>query len=232
MGFKRATVEEKKYKDLRIQHFVHKFPEAFGDKNYIAEERQHKWNAHEAWQSLLNESEFKRLMHNREYYEVATRALDTVEGAHLVSKNEIETLRKAIRNDTGGKIFANALYQLIFGTAKLSERFNIWCHSFSELPGVMGIELLPRNGEAISWPLATVFGFLARPDIHALLIPEGIEESAYKFGLKIDVHQRPSWDQYKQYLEFCYEVKGDLRQLNPKDMINVQTFLALGATEV
>lgn len=224
---KRATMEEKKFKENSIEDFTKKFPYAFNDEKYLLNERKSKWSAHERWQEALNKTEFKRLFENKEYLEIVTRALDVVKNSELVPDNDLIKLNNAIRNEGGAKTFAKALYQLIFGTALFSERFDIWCSSFSELPGVMGIEALPKNGTALSWPIATVFMFLVRPDTHALLIPEGVEVYAHNFGFEMSLSDKPSWKQYEQYLEFCEIIKKDLEMLKPKDLIDVQSFITL-----
>ncbi|MFA6237909.1 MAG: hypothetical protein WC635_11315 [Bacteriovorax sp.] len=233
MELRRATREEKIFKNQCVQRFLSTFPRGFADKKYNKDQREFKWNAHEQWQEALNQGEFKRLMTNKEYLDVALKALSVVSKTHLLTDNETKALNAAIKNTDGAKVFAKALYQLLFGTTTLKQRFSVWCEAFDELPGVKAIESVPRNKKGIiSWPMLTVFGFLAQPEVHAVLIPEETLNAAANYGYKINLTTKPSWKVYEDFLEFCEEVKNDLENLRPKDMIDIQSFISLGAAEV
>jgi hypothetical protein len=71
----------------------------------------------------------------------------------------------------------------------------------------------------------TVFGFLGQPEIHSFLRPDEMKMAAGNYGFTLNLDFKPSWGSYNQYLQFCEEVKINLQQLKPRDMIDIQSFL-------
>ena len=72
-------------------------------------------------------------------------------------------LRDAIKPVEGAKIFANGLYEYVYGAKPLQQRFD----DFSAV-----IASLPRKQTRVhTWPLQTVFGFIANPQEHIFLKP-------------------------------------------------------------
>lgn len=84
----------------------------------------------------------------------------------------------------------------------------------------------------LTWPLVSVFGFIARPDEHIFLKPNTTRAAARAYGFDLDYHSRPSWRTYTSLLEFAAVVRRDLRDLRPRDMIDIQSFMwVLGSDE-
>lgn len=76
-------------------------------------------------------------------------------GRSLLFSFEKMALRDAVRSEPGAKIFTEGLYQFLYGKTPLEQRFLDW---------VMAIESLPRKQtRVLTWPLVTVFGFIASP---------------------------------------------------------------------
>ncbi len=72
-------------------------------------------------------------------------------------------LRDAVKEPVGAKAFAQGLFDYVYGEGSLQERFE----HFSET-----IAALPRKQTRVyTWPLQTVFGFLANPQEHIFLKP-------------------------------------------------------------
>lgn len=226
MELKRSTKEAKELKNQCIQRFLKAFPRGFYDQNYISWERDFKWSAHEKWQELLNKKEFKRLMSDGDYEEVVRRAISVESRTNLLYPYERLALSEAIKDRDGAFIFAKGLYQLLFSTADLSKRFTKWCESFDELPGIKVAGSLPRNKKRVtSWPVLTVFGFLARPETYVYLKPEETKTAAHNYGFSFNLDFKPSWEGYARYLQFCEEIRTDLKRLKARDMIDIQSFI-------
>jgi hypothetical protein len=86
--------------------------------------------------------------------------------------------------------------------------------------------MLPRRQtRVLTWPLVTVFGFLARPDEHFFFKPTVTKEAARRYGVEIDYASRPSWTGYRSLLDFVETVRSDIADLKPKDMIDMQSFV-------
>jgi hypothetical protein len=71
----------------------------------------------------------------------------------------------------------------------------------------------------------TIFGFLAMPDAHFFLKPMVTRTAAREYGFDFQYRSRPNWDSYSNLLEFAQVVSRDLRDLRPRDMIDIQSFL-------
>jgi hypothetical protein len=73
--------------------------------------------------------------------------------------------------------------------------------------------------------LVTVFGFLALPDVHFFLKPMVTRAAAREYGFDFRYTSRPNWDTYSNLLDFARLVRSDLKDLRPRDMIDIQSFL-------
>jgi hypothetical protein len=49
--------------------------------------------------------------------------------------------------------------------------------------------------------------------------------AARAYGFDFEYHSRPKWPTYASYLKFAAEVRRDLADLRPRDMIDVQSFI-------
>jgi hypothetical protein len=77
----------------------------------------------------------------------------------------------------------------------------------------------------LTWPLVTVFGFIAQPDVHIFLKPNVTRAAAREYGFDLDYISRPSWPTYASLLEFGQTIRKDLQDLRPRDMIDIQSFM-------
>ena len=85
---------------------------------------------------------------------------------------------------------------------------------------------LPRKQtRVLSWPLVTVFGFIAQPDTHIFLKPLVTRAAARAYGFDFQYDSCPNWNTYASLLEFGARVWRDQRSLKPRDMIDVQSFI-------
>lgn len=86
-------------------------------------------------------------------------------------------------------------------------------------------ELPRRQTRVLTWPLVTVFGFIAQPGRHIFLKPNTIRAAARAYGYELPYRSRPDWETYAALLEFAGLVREDLADLEPRDMIDIQSFL-------
>ena len=88
------------------------------------------------------------------------------------------------------------------------------------------MDALPRRQtRVLTWPLVTVFGFVAQPDRHIFLKPNTIRAAARAYGYELPYRSRPNWETYEALLGFAGLVREDLADLRPRDMIDLQSFL-------
>jgi hypothetical protein len=71
----------------------------------------------------------------------------------------------------------------------------------------------------------TVFGFIAEPSTHVFLKPMVTQRAAEALELPFDYRSQPDWETYAELLRLSRAVRKDLRDLRPRDMIDVQSFL-------
>jgi hypothetical protein len=77
----------------------------------------------------------------------------------------------------------------------------------------------------LTWPVLTVFPFIAQPATHVFLKPTVTRVAAHAYGAAFDYRSRPEWATYASLLAFADRVRRDLRDLRPRDMIDIQSFI-------
>jgi hypothetical protein len=205
-------------KALRCRRkFLRYYPEGFVDADYIDLERGYKWQAHERWIDALDENEFKRLLRAGEFRVIANRAVAIEARTNLLFSFEKMALRDAVKPAAGAQRFAEALFAFLHGSGPLNGRFAAWCDAVSQLP--------QRQTRVLTWPIVTVFGFIAQPRLHFFLKPMVTRKAAERYGFEFEYASRPEWEVYSQVLTFAKTVRADLLDLRPRDMIDIQSFL-------
>ena len=201
------------------RRFLRFFPGGFHDETYLDWERDYKWETHERWEAALARSEFRRLLDREEYAEVAARAVRVEQQSRhsMIFSFEKMALRDAVRSKPGARQFAVGLYEFLHGRGSEERRFAKWVEVVGGLPR--------RQTRVLTWPLVTVFGFIAQPDRHIFLKPTVTRAAASRYGFDFRYESRPSWDTYERLLEFAALLRRDLRDLKPRDMIDIQSFM-------
>ena len=199
--------------------FLRFFPEGFRDATYLDWERDYKWQTHERWQAALGRDAMRRLVEHYEFEEVAARAIRVEQQSRhsMIFSFEKMALRDAVRSPAGARAFAVGLYDFLHGAGAEQERFERWCEVVAALPR--------RQTRVLTWPLVTVFGFIAQPERHLFLKPRVTRAAASAYGYEFDYRSRPNWDTYASLLAFAATVARDQRDLRPRDMIDLQSFI-------
>ncbi|MEA2563778.1 MAG: hypothetical protein QOH06_5282 [Acidobacteriota bacterium] len=197
--------------------FLRFFPEGFHDETYIDWERGYKWEAHEQWNDLLDRATLRKLLREDGHAEIAARAVRIESRTNLLFSFEKMALRDAVKSPDGARSFATGLYDFLHGSGDVAAKFRRWCAV---------VEGLPRKQTRVfTWPAVTVFGFIAQPDTHIFLKPNVTRVAAREYGFDFTYQSRPSWETYANLLQFAEVVRRDLRDLKPRDMIDIQSFL-------
>jgi hypothetical protein len=197
--------------------FLRFFPKGFYDEKYVDWERDYKWEAHERWQELLNRDAFRRLLRAGEFSEIAGHAVRVESRTNLIFSFEKMALRDAIRSNAGAEAFATGLYDFIYGAGAEQKRFERWIDVVAELPR--------KQTRVLTWPIVTVFGFIARPEFHVFLKPNVTRVAAGEYGFDFRYVPRPNWDTYASLLELASTIGSDLKAMKPRDMIDIQSFI-------
>jgi hypothetical protein len=207
-----------------IKKFLRFFPGGFSDETYLEWERNYKWNAHLLWIEMLNEERFGSLLSKRRYSEIARLAAGIEGKTNFLFSFEKMALRDAITTTKGAKDFSIGLFKYIYGLEPMKERFEQFTEVLASLPR--------KQTRVLTWPLQTVFGFIADPQKYFFLKPRVTQLAAKEYGYVFSYRSRPNWETYKGVLDLAGQVKRDLADLEPRDLIDVQSFLwVLGSDE-
>ena len=199
------------------RRFLRFFPKGFRDETYLDWERNYKAEAHSRWDTDLGELPFRRLLTGQRFQDIATQAIRIESRTNLLFSFEKMALRDAVRTNLGARTFATGLYPFLHSRGSLATRFDRWCTVVGSLPR--------RQTRVLTWPVVTVFGFIAQPDRHMFLKPNVTRIAAAQYGLPFRYQSRPNWDTYSELLGIASRVRFDLRDLAPRDMIDLQSFL-------
>ena len=180
-------------------------------------ERRYKWDAHREWVELLDRKTFESLLDVDGYDEIARRALRIESHTNLLFSFEKMALRDALRDPIGARTFATGLHDWIYGSDSERARFERWAEQVAVLPR--------RQTRVLTWPIVTVFGFIARPRVHMFLKPTVTRIAADAYQFDFAYRSRPQWETYSSLLTFARRIRGDQADLGPRDMIDAQSFI-------
>ena len=197
--------------------FLRFFPRGFQDETYLDWERDYKASAHQRWTENLDRPAFAALLKRRKYAEIAHRAVAIESRTNLLFSFEKMALRDAVRPSAGARDFAHGLYDFLHGRAAEGRRFEQWRDVLGKLPR--------RQTRVLTWPLATVFGFIAQPERHIFLKPNVTRLAARRYDYEFAYQSRPDWNTYASLLGFAERIRRDQRDLRPRDMIDIQSFI-------
>ncbi len=197
--------------------FLRFFPGGFRDETYVEWERGYKWRAHERWQAALDRASYRDALHRGDYALIARQAVAIEARTNLLFSFEKMALRDALRLPAGARAFAQGLFAFLHGTGDLANRFAAWCDVVDGLPR--------RQTRVLTWPVVTVFGFIAQPESHVFLKPNVTRAAATAYGYDFAYRSRPGWETYASLLEFARIVRRDQRDLRPRDQIDAQSFI-------
>lgn len=217
-------------KDLstKAQHcrrkFLRFFPKGFRDEKYYNWERGYKWHAHEQWNELLNQQTCQILLKKENFTEIATRAVKIESKTNLLFSFEKIAIRDAIKVPEGARLFAEGLVNFLYGQGEAKVKFERWCKIIAQLPR--------WQTRVLTWPILTVFGFIAQPSKHIFLKPTVTRVAAAEYGFDFHYKSPPSIETYNSFQEFTNLLQNDLKDLQPKDLIDIQSFIwVLGSAE-
>jgi hypothetical protein len=173
---------------------------------------------------LLDKKQFKKMLVEGRYHEIANIAIKIESRTNLLFSFEKMAIRDAVKPLYGAKLFANGLYQMIYGKGTVQEKIL----NFAEV-----LSFLPRKQtRVVTWPLLTVFGFIADPSKFIFLKPRVTQLAAERYGFDFHYSSKPNWETYSSLLEFAEVVRIENSDLKPKDMIDLQSFIwVMGSDE-
>ena len=195
-----------------IEGFVDSYPGGFRGDRYLHEERDYKVEAHELAKTILSRAELERLLETQKFEEVCRSALRAVNKTNLIFPNEKKALRDGLKPAERKKTFAVALHALLHGENSFRSRFQRFASVLSELG-------------AAKWTVATYFPFLMYPDRHQFIKPKYSQNAARVCAFDIKYTPKLTWKTYEQMLRFSDYLKSELADLEPRDNIDIHSFM-------
>jgi hypothetical protein len=207
--------------------FLRFFPGGFADETYVDWERGYKWDAHRRWEDELGQARMLAMLKSGQHARIAATAVAMESRTNLLFSFEKMAVRDAVKPPAGARAFAEGLYAFLHrplgGERGQQDTFDRWCEVLSTLPR--------RQTRVLTWPVATVFGFLAAPRVHVFLKPRVTATAARLYGYDFRYQSRPGWETYGSLMGFARRVRRDVADLRPRDMIDVQSFLWVQGSE-
>jgi len=196
------------------------YPGGFQDDTYLIAERSYKERAHLEWQAELGPAPFRKRLARGEFRAIADAAVRIESRTNLLFSFEKIALRDAVRTAAGARLFATELYAFLYGPGPQQRRFNDWLEALADLP--------QPGRRLLSWPVATVFGFIGRPDRHLFFKPRVTRRAAHAYGYALPYAAQPGWALYQELLTFAALIRRDLDRkpgFKARDMIDLQSFI-------
>lgn len=193
--------------------FIRQFPLGFSDPRYLQEERDYKVKASMLLRDSLSQPVLAELIASSEFEEVSRRALAVVNKTNLIFPNEKMALKDGLAaSPVHIEEFARSLDLLLYGAGEFQPRFESFVRTIAKL-------------EASKWTIATYFPFLANPDQHMFLKPEVTQNAAEACDFELHYQSELNWRTYGLLLKFCDALRVVIADLNPRDMIDLQSFI-------
>ena len=196
------------------------YPEGFDDDTYQVAERGPKDRARLEWEAELAPAAFRKLLARGEFRTIADIAVRIESRTSLLFSFEKMALRDAVATPAGARLFATELYGFLYGPGSPQRRFSDWVEALGDLP--------QRRSRVLSWPTATVFGFIARPDRHLFFKPRVTRRAAQAYAFDLGYRSKPDWAGYQQLLTFAAVIRRDLERrpgFKARDLIDIQSFI-------
>ncbi|MYA09275.1 MAG: hypothetical protein F4060_05985 [Holophagales bacterium] len=198
-----------------VEAFVGQYPDGFNDGEFIKGERRYKADAHEAALDLLAEDKLSELLDAGRYGDACLRARDTMKLVNVVDWRESQPLWSGVLDDPGcEEAFAKRLHALLYGQRSEQHRFEAFSALMEELS-------VPK------WPICTFWRWIVFPRQEVFVKPESVKSAADAWSYDVGYSPHPSWAGYRRIREFCQHVREELADLEPRDFIDVQTFMWL-----
>lgn len=171
------------------------------------------------YSDVFGNGKFEKLISDNNHESLVFNYFSVIKDLHLIDKKfgTYSAFEDSLRRDKLEAMnFFRSTWDLISVDSIEKERFERYVNSIEELPGLR---------RSPSWPVATTFPAVARPDIHAYLKPTETQKAAEVLQFELNYKSRPNWLTYQRYIHMLQICREGLKQLEPIDMIDVQSFL-------
>ena len=211
-----------------VERFNHLFPLGFRDPKYLSQEalaegeaggeRDYKWNAHERFSEALGDGKAGTLLASGEIGELVDRVCRAAD-INLLSIYERSAIKEGLRADEGSaRSYLSAVFEFIeCGPEQRS--FRAMAQALCNLPIAKG------RARAATWPVLTLFPYLADPTRFMFLKPEPTKECAARLRFDLKYDSSLEWETYARLMILSEQLLERLHPLGARDFIDVQSFM-------
>lgn len=187
------------------KRFLSFFPQGFKGADYIGHERAYKL---EAKKKLDEAVPLERALTDRGFGEAILSIYRATNLLFSIEKTRLQDLLRG--RDADEFVRAAATFA-----------------SGDRMQGLREMRAILKRTENAKWTVVTYLPFLWRPDTNVFLKPTMIQNFASRVGHRFADRYSAELDidVYESLLELAAEVKRELADLEPQDMIDVQSFM-------
>ncbi|MFN3166142.1 MAG: hypothetical protein ACE37H_03655 [Phycisphaeraceae bacterium] len=212
-GRLRVTVKQ------AIEKLLEHYPLGFQDPAYYGDqkggERAYKLAAHQKFSELLGGRKFRDLLDTSPEL-VIHHLKECLKDLNLLFPNEQMALFDAYKDFDRTLPFLRSLCELLEAEGADETSYSKYLEGFESLPVI--------KGRVHTWPVATIYPYIAQPEIHIFLKPKVTQCAAEILGFNLHYKSNPNWQTYSSLLTMAETYRKQLAALKPKDMIDMQSF--------
>ena len=197
-----------------IAFFLQEFPGGFEGERLRFHERDHKRRIHAEALEQLGAGVFKELLAAGNHAEICTRAqrLTGSQQNAMIFSHEKMALRNGLQTPEAQKLFAERLLDVLHGEGDFGSRFDAWAACLEQIG-------------AAKWPIATYFLFFMHPDRHMFVKPTITQYAAEICAFDVNYRSEVNSKTYMAVMQFAAYLKDAIAEIEPADMIDVQSFM-------
>jgi len=202
------------------------FPDwnGFSDERFVEEEIEYKQAIIADAQDILSKSKLQRLIDEGDFDEFVAR-LDKI-GKHpknkllyrsVPSTGDLSVLYQPELDEPS---FCRAVFDLLYGASPSHERFDRY------------MKYVMDNGLPHKWTFPTYFLFICHPETEMFVKPRSMKRFIGFMGLddEIKLTSVPTGATYAAIQDLCQQLKNNLQEYNPRDMVDIQSLIYVTAT--
>jgi hypothetical protein len=196
-----------------IARFEDTYPGGFHGDAYLDRQRNHKVRASMICRDRLAAAAMRDLIGRRDWERLFDRTKLVIEMTVLLPVGYRRTrLLDEVRKPMVARLFYPALLDALHGNGEAVERLG----RFAAVLDDLGLR---------DWAYPTYFMFLSEPDACMFVIRERMDRGLDIAGYPADLTPRPGAESYAAVLAFSGWLMDRLAALEPRDMIDLQSFI-------
>jgi hypothetical protein len=196
-----------------IARFEAAYPGGFHGEAYLQRQRRHKERASMIGRDRLAPAALRELVGRHDWERLFDRIKLVVEMTDLIPVGYWRTrLLDEIRKPTVARLFYPALFDALHGTGTAAERLGRFAAALHNL----GLR---------QWSYPSYFLFLCEPAACMFVMRERLDAGVDMARYPLDIPPFPGAEPYADILTFSRWLKDTLQALEPRDMLDVQSFI-------